>query len=264
MHTRDAGDEGEVIVLPPSIVAALPPAAHLAVLDRFGVVRLADHRDTARDGVDELPFHEPVVRRIVGDAIRVNRRRDIRRDDVEVFGGQALKVCEDLRVDGQLQDGPAARVARELRVVDLVRPAAELARTLDPAKDVRGALPAVGAQVGLENHRHAAADGRHGARRPIVHAAQIEDVEALGYEGVDVAPLMLLAAGAERVDERIVPVWLWCAERHRKVEAGAVTTPEKVRDVRRRQLDRVCDQTHHREFTGDECVTPGRWLRLRL
>jgi hypothetical protein len=55
--------------------------------------------------------------------------------------GGALHLLEQVGVEQHLQQRAALRLARELRVHDLVRPRAERARPLDALEEVRVAEP---------------------------------------------------------------------------------------------------------------------------
>ena len=74
--------------------------------------------------------NQPEVRRVVVDAIRLHGRKRVGRDDMELLRPRALRHGEHLGVEPELQDRPRARLARELRISDLVRPRAERARNV--------------------------------------------------------------------------------------------------------------------------------------
>ena len=77
--------KAEMIVRATPRVAGAPPRADFALLHRLGI-----SFGCARvDGRFQPALHEPVVRRIVREAIRLRIEVMVRRDDVRIFGAQA-------------------------------------------------------------------------------------------------------------------------------------------------------------------------------
>jgi len=76
----------------------------------------------------------------------------MRRDHVRVLGPSALDLREELRVHAELEQGARARLGRELRVDDFVRPRAERARSVGSRQEVRAAVPALVAERRLIDH----------------------------------------------------------------------------------------------------------------
>ena len=130
-----------MVVVAASLVAVTPPPADLAVLDRLRVVRGGDRFRMLEHSSLEPRTYEAEVRGVVLDAKALDLARGIRRDDVEVLRQHILSAVKQVGVERELQDRAPARVLRKLRIDDLVRPAAERARSLDAPKDVRPAEP---------------------------------------------------------------------------------------------------------------------------
>ena len=271
MRTADAGDERQVVVRPATSIAARPPAAQLARLDRLGI-RAREHRLVPVGQCREQPAaHTPVVRRVVVHAVAVHdeRHRGVsrartrrrvgqcpfagrracrfphRRHHVEALRRHTLHPRQQLGIRRELQDGATARLSRELRVVRLVAPRAEGTRTLHAHEHVRVTTPAVAAKRCLVDHVHPA---RHRRARPLVRllerqVRQIRHLQRAAPEPPQVAPLVLEPAIAQRLPYRIAPFgFRECATRHRKVEPGLVAAGEEGREVRGREdeLVRVC------------------------
>jgi hypothetical protein len=93
----------------------------------------------------------------------VNERR-AGRHHVQVLGANTLKAANQLGIDTELQDGAAARLARELGVHHLVRPGPERARHVDPQQHVRAAAPAAARKRRLGDGACAVPHGVDGAR----------------------------------------------------------------------------------------------------
>ena len=96
-----AGDKREVILGAPLLPAALAPAAHVAVLDRFW---RALHREdlTAIEERLELPRDEPVVGSVVGHAEGNRLALHAPKREVHLLGLQSLQLRYHVRVKGQL------------------------------------------------------------------------------------------------------------------------------------------------------------------
>ncbi len=97
-----------------------------------------------RDGLGELRADDTVVRRVAVEAIGVLDEVgtiQARRDDVEPFGTEALELLQQVGVDRELQDGPAARLPRQFGIDRLVGPGAKGARRVHAAQDVGVAEP---------------------------------------------------------------------------------------------------------------------------
>ena len=155
LQATDAGDESEVIVGAAAPIALDPPVAHVAVLGGLGISSGVARGERRLEPL----FHEPVVGRVIGEPIAFGLKVMVRRDDVRFLRLAALQALEQARVHAELEDRARACLRRELRVRDLVRPVAEIARARDLAQEIGAAVPAV---VG---ERRLVDDVRAGAHR---------------------------------------------------------------------------------------------------
>ena len=196
LRSGDRGDEREVVVVAPLLLAALEEDAERAVVDRVRVGRVA-----VLDRGEE-PLLEPVV---VGEEVVGPECLPLAEpvDDMHCVWAVALDACELLGVEAELEHVRRLRPSRELRVDDLVRP-------------VRLALEEVGepapAPVGVAEDRLvddvglARPDGVLGARGgPLpVLLAHVGDLEAAVVELLEVASLVLVTLPPNEIPVRIV------------------------------------------------------------
>ena len=156
LRARDPRHERQVIVGAPLVPALAKPVADLAVIDRIGIVGRRHLIVVERHRRQHSATNAPEIRRVVVNAIRV---LSLRRHHVELLGPSALRRGEHLRVQPELEDRPRACLARELGVGNLVRPAPQHARFIDPKHHIGLAEPAPVAQGTLHD------DIRSGAYR---------------------------------------------------------------------------------------------------
>ena len=237
------------------IVAALPPAAHVALVHRVRIRRLAALLVARRHPRQQIGAHRPVVGGIVGHAerlhaevwrgVRVGRGR--RHHHVEALRRHALQVREQVCVGRELQDGAAARLTRQLGVVRLVAPRAESAGSIDADQHVGATEPARHRQRrlvdGVRAGRHRRARGRH-LRRQRSLLRDLHHVATVGAQRVEIALLVLESAICQRLRERVDP--------HRRreravhsgeIERGAMTAAEERGEVGGRE-DELVGQEH--------------------
>ena len=107
------------------------------------------------------------------------------RHDGEALWQVPLRLGEEVRVEGELEDGAGPRLGGELGVDDLVGPGAEVARNFDAPEDIRAAGPPallerpLGDDVQTLLHRlEGGVDGRRAAQ-----VGEVLDPEALRFEG---------------------------------------------------------------------------------
>jgi hypothetical protein len=159
----------------------------------------------------------------------------MRRDDVRVLRRAPLQALEQRRVDAQLEDCAGARLRRELRVRDLVRPGAERALVRDLAEEIRAAVPPLVAERRLIDDVGAVA--HRGERRlEVVGAgrrANLDDAELLRAQVLQIARLVLAAALHQEIDDRIVAMGPALAPLgHGELEPAQVAAAQVVREVR--------------------------------
>ena len=261
LRLADPRDEAQMIVGAPARVAARPPRADLAVLHGLGVgvdrsaTRAGPRRIRRRAAVErglEAPLHEPVVSLVVREPMRLGGEAVVGRDDVRELRPDALKRREQLRVHAQLQHGARARLGRELRVRDLVRPAAERARPLDFAQEVRAAVPARVAEGRLVDHVRAVA---HRGRRALAAAGLVRDLDDSQVprrtQMREIRVLVLEATRLQQRAERVVPARpMLEASCLRAVQLRQVDTAEVIREIARGQPQQLVDESHRTIIKG--------------
>ena len=166
LEAGDAGDERQMVVQTPLLAALAGPRAHVTVIHWLGIVRGRDHVVVLSDRLLHLRADQPEVGGVVVNAVCVDRRVRVRRDDMEVLGRPALRGAEHLGVEAKLQDRAGASLARELGVDDLVRPRAKSARLFHAPHHVRPAVPATSRQSRLDDHVGARAHRVERSARP--------------------------------------------------------------------------------------------------
>src|SRR5258708_5470784 len=107
--------------------AVAAPAAGLAMFVRLGGGGHSVPRKPSIHSLHEVPRHPAVVGEIVTDAMTVWLEADARRYHVHPLRKLALHFRKQVGVKAQLEKRPRARFARELCVVRLVGPTAQLA-----------------------------------------------------------------------------------------------------------------------------------------
>src|SRR5262249_41404543 len=112
LQARDPCDEGQMVGVVAFLVAALPVPARVALLDGLGDWEGQLGKRLGERGF-EPGLYPPVVREEVVDTEGVRAEAVRRRDDVHPLREDALHVLEQLRVQAELQDGAAARLAGE-------------------------------------------------------------------------------------------------------------------------------------------------------
>ncbi len=247
LEPRRAGDERQMVVASPLSVATQLPSADLARLDRLRVVSVPDGLMIERQKIPKLTTNEAEIRGEVSDTVRADRegrvRRRVRRmairrtgrHDVKALGTNALNVLEQIDVGRELQNRSATRLARELRIVGLVRPRAERACQVHAAQNVGVARPLLVAERRLHDDLdalpHCVERGR-GARGGRAVAGNEDDLEARGAQSVYIRLLVRRAAIAQRLHPHIVlDRLLESAGNDGEVEARAMPATEETRQI---------------------------------
>ena len=126
---------------------------------------------------------------------------------MHVRGIHALREGEEVRVQAQLKDRPAAGLARELGIDHLVAPVAERARRRHAQQQIRAPAPGIVQQRRLRDDLRAAA---HRVERPIrerlrhSRALDLDDLVSLPGQVLQIVPLVDRATLHEDVEQRIV------------------------------------------------------------
>ncbi len=243
LRALNAGHEAQMIVGAPTRVALRPPGAHVAVLCGLGVGR--------RCGFEcgfEPTFHEPVVRRVLREPVRLRLEVVMRRHDGRAFGLHSLKLREQLRVHAELQDGAGPRLGGELRVDDFVRPRAELARRCSLQQEVRAALPAPAREWRLVDHVGALAHRgqRRGRAVPTGIDRQFRDRTAAFAQLAQIRELVFAAPLLEQHSDGVVTARrpARAALRNREIQVAQVHAAQMIREVGCRQPQQLVDDVH--------------------
>jgi hypothetical protein len=110
------------------------------------------------DALLEGRLRRSVVRRVVGDAVPLDRSGAAAQCDVHPFGLGALDLGQLFHVRADLQQGRSLDVAGQLGVDDLIAPGAQSARPLDSHHEIGQPEPPPVEEGGLVNHVVAAPD----------------------------------------------------------------------------------------------------------
>ena len=234
VEARDAGDEGEVVVGVTALVARLPPAADVAVVDGLGVVGGHERCRVGCGRFFEAPLDEAVVGGEVGDAVLL---RGDGRDDVEELGLDALQGAEEVGVEAELEDGGAAGFAGELRVDGFVGEGAEGAGLLDLLEDVGHSRTSRRPRAHPARWRAAPPSSRRGCRATASAPPNCRGRGRREPSAFSIFPEVLLlvgeAPGDEEVEEGVGVLRRLraLAERDLDVEAGEMPAREELAEV---------------------------------
>src|SRR5207302_1085341 len=139
----------------------------------------------------------------------VDGRCSLRRDHIKTLGPAALNARQHLTVKPQLKNRPATRLARELRIGDLVRPGAEGTGGIGPQQNIWTAVPIPTSERALNNSGGSCAHGIYRARYgrgSVCELCEIYDTPTGAFKSLDVLALVLQAAREQRFKDRIVEV----------------------------------------------------------
>ena len=112
----DSCDEREVVIRSPLFVAAIPPAADVAMLDRFRIAAREQRIGATCQRLEHPPANEPDISRIISDSILVNRERRAWGDHKKPIGHETLDLAKQVSVERELEDRAATRFASEFGV----------------------------------------------------------------------------------------------------------------------------------------------------
>ncbi len=202
-----AGDEREMIVRSPPPIAALPPAADVAIFARIGIGRGVSADDGSRQAVADAA----IISAVVVHPKSLRRVARMRRDDVGIFGAHAVRGGEKLGVEAELQDGTALGFAGELRVDDLVGPRPQSGRRLDAPQHVRPPDPVAGAESALDDDVRPGFHRRAGARKSLpvdADALDDRDGEPARLQMLDIPLFVPPPSFLQKLLERVPEFWL--------------------------------------------------------
>lgn len=119
LRRPDVGNQRQMVVAPPVLIAVGTPPADVAVGCR---VWIGCRLFALGDATLHLPAQQTVVGRIIRAPERVGREGNTRRDNMDPFRREALQFVQHRGIGAQLQNRRAARFSRELRVDRFIRP----------------------------------------------------------------------------------------------------------------------------------------------
>jgi hypothetical protein len=151
--SRGVPDQRKMIVGVPLLVALSPPAADVALRDRLRVGFLAALLRV--HALLESSAHSAVESEVLVGSEVLRCEPASRWDNMHQLRPEPLHFREQVDINAKLNDRQTPRCASELRVVRLVRPAAELARPLNAPEYVGPAEPAIVGESRLSDHCHA-------------------------------------------------------------------------------------------------------------
>jgi hypothetical protein len=153
-----------VVIRSPLFVAAIPPAADVAMLDRFRIAACEQRIGATCQRLEQPPANEPDIGRIISDSILVNRERRAWGDHKKPIGHETLDLAKQVSVERELQDRTATRFASEFGVVRLVVEISEgrvrTGRCRRLAENVRVPNPPLPGERALINHIDAGLERR--------------------------------------------------------------------------------------------------------
>lgn len=198
---RSAPRSTTVVVPPAALVARSEPVAHRAVLDGLGVRRSVWISERVR----EIPADEAEVWEVRPDAERLAAPAATEHE-VRRVRHQLLRPRQKIGVEAELDQRAGFRLARELRVDNLVRPGPERARPLHADEEVREPCPFPVRERGLVHSWSARAERRERGGNAVGRRAvrDLHDVDPLVSQRAQVRPLVLHAAGSQQLRRRVV------------------------------------------------------------
>ena len=227
-----------MIVAPSPRIAGHAPATDLAVLVGF---RIRGDPGAFRERSLEPSPRVTVIGRERGRPVTLRLEAGSRDHDVHSLGIHALRNADEVRVERELEDRSAARLACELRIDRLIAPVAERTGRRDPQQQVGATAPAIVQQRRLRNGLRAASHRVEGAicERPRdSRAFDLDDLVPLAGQVLEVAPLVERAALDEDVEQRIVKMrTLDTAVQRLDVQVREVPALEVPDEVGRAQVD---------------------------
>ena len=202
----------------------------------------------------ELPGHQPVVGRVVGEAEGDRLPLDSPQGEVHLGGRPALDFAQQLRVHAELENGRGLGVAGQLGVPDLVAPVSEAAGLGDPHEEVGGPQP-----LSVEEHRLVddIGPGAHRIESEVPPLGQTlaegqpgvlvepHDFNPVGLQGLQEALLVELASLGNPVQHRVFAHRPFQMSRDRgALEAGQVPAFQESHKVRGRVDQVPIDDLH--------------------
>ena len=237
LRPGDAGDERQVVVLVPPLLAEREEVAQPAVLDRVRVGLLA-----VLDSVEEAAAEAPVEGEVVvgQEALELAGAGD----DVHVLGHAALDTSDLLGVEAELEDVRGPRVARELRVERLVG-AVRLAHD-EVGEPTPGAVNEDGLVDDLATVAHRLL-GLGGGDVPanLPGHRDAENITAVLDQPLKISRLVLIALAANQISVRVRAIWLLdLALSNLDLQRREVCAGKETIEVRGRERGVCADGTH--------------------
>lgn len=241
VRPAEVGDQREMVIAAPRIVAPSTPPTHLAVRSRLGVAV-----DRLVRVPPEIVAKAPVDGGVLSEPERVAREVRSWADDVHVLGVNPLEPRDELRVHTDLHDRARARVGGQFGVVHLVRPVSERGRPRHPHEEVGPPGPAIRRKRCLCDSVHAAAHqvDRRGGRIGRL------DAETRGAQEIEICLLVGPAALEQDVVERVPCARTGeVATRDEAVQRGQVLAGKVIGEIGRRKRQVPVHQPHIHQRT---------------
>ena len=153
-----------MIVVTAAAVADVSPSTDVAMLFRIGI---GNFRAAVRHGEPQATLDLSEVGGVVREPVSLRLKRRPRHDDVHVLWHEALHLSQQVGVQAKLENRSRLRLARQLGLNRLVRPAPEgTRRIVDAAQDVDSSRPALVGKRALHDHPYALVSWPQAFRRP--------------------------------------------------------------------------------------------------
>lgn len=196
---------------------------------------------------------------------------------MDVLGAAPLDRGDFVGVPGELKDGRRLGRARELRVVRLIAPSAQLGGLVDADEEVGASTPAITGEGRLVDDLGAFAHRRHGRivrgleGTGFARQLDLDNLAALLAEELEIASLVEVPLLRDQLGERLPSVRpLSFPERNLERERGQMWAREVSRQVGRREQQLSVSQEHRLSIdrrvqsvistsTRDGRAWEGRW-----
>src|ERR1700736_6259649 len=209
-----AGDEAQMVVLPPAQLAGVDPAADAAVVNRIwiGAPTLPSPRGGGKYNPLELALDAPVVGAVVLQTQVLLTA--IAQDQMYLFRLAPLDGRDLFGVDAALEDSRRLCLAGQLGVGNLVAVGAELAGAVDPHQEVGMAPPAAIEESALVDDVDALTHGGQGlvvrfgkSSDGSVREREFHHSAMAGSKRGQMASFMLEATPGQNLEFRVLPLW---------------------------------------------------------
>src|SRR5437899_4249912 len=137
-----------MVIHSPTIVTARPPVTDLALLHGF---RICLQNFGSPNRIFETRLYEPVVGEKIVNTKCFRQETVSWRNHVHSVRYDALKLCQQLRIQTELEDGASSGLASQLGIDHFVRPVSEIAWSIDLEQNVGTSAPGAIPEVHLSD-----------------------------------------------------------------------------------------------------------------